>query len=175
MLNFLYNLLNYFANFLVAAFFVLLGGIAILLPWSITMRTELVSLILENSIAISLIGFVVLLVGIAMLISLWMSTKKRYYYLRVSNKLVAVDEALIQTYVEAYWRQLFPVEEVPSRLVLKRNKIKIVANLPYKAPEERKLFLEKVQADLQDIFRRILGYSQDFSLAISFQPKKDVA
>lgn len=172
MFNFLFNAVYYFISFAIGLFFLLLGLIAMALPWSTLIRTNLIELILENSIAISLFGFGFLIVGVTFLVSLWGRTKRRYYYKRVTNDLVAIDETIIRHYLEEYWMRLFPHQQIPTRLSLRKNRIKVDADLPYKPAEERKVFMEQIQSELKDLFQRVLGYSHDFTLAISFQSKK---
>lgn len=172
MFTLLYKFLYYIISFVVAAFILCLGIIAAILPWSASVRTDFITLILENSVAISLFGFGFIIVGAGMFINLWMNAKRSYYYVRVGGKSVAVDEEIIQHYLEAYWKHLFPKHEIPCKLILKKNKIKIIADLPYAPPDERKLFIERIQEDLQDILMKILGYSREFVLSVSFQPNK---
>lgn len=172
MLTFFYNIFYYFISFVLAAFLLLLGVIAIIFPWSAAIRTDLVTLILENSLAISLFGFGFLIIGVFMLISLWLSLKKKYYYIRVDSQAIAVDESIIQYYLEEYWKQLYPAREIPSRLIVKRNKIKIIADLPYAPPEERKASIARIQNDLRDLLQRILGYSHNFVISLSFKANK---
>lgn len=171
MLTFFYNLLYNFISFVFAAFFLLLGVLAVILPWSTAVRTDLVSFILENSLAISLFGFAFLIIGGFILISLLLRLRKRYYYLRVNQYAITVDETIIQHYLEEYWKKKFPQSEIPNRLILKRNKIKIVADLPYRPKEERKQSIATIQNDLKDLLQQIFGYSQSFKLRLSFKSK----
>lgn len=171
MLTYFYNVLYYFISFLFATFFLLLGILATILPWSTAVRTDLVSLILENSLAMSLFGFGFLVIGGFILISLLLRLRKRYYYIRVDHHAITVDETIIQHYLEEYWKQKFPNREIPSRLILKRNKIKIVADLPYSPKEERKKSISVIQNDLRDLLEKILGYSHSFVLRLSFKAK----
>lgn len=172
MLTLLFNLLYYLVSFVVAGFFLLLGVIGMLLPWSPNVRTELIMFILENSIAISLFGFVFVIVGMTLLINLSSITKRRYYYVRSGHRAIIVDEAILHHYLESYWKQLFPRHDVPHHLVIKKNKIRIVADLPYAHPDERKPILDRIQDELQDILTRVLGYSQELVLAVNFQTRQ---
>lgn len=171
MLTLLFNLFYYLVSFVVAGFFLLLGVIGIILPWSPNVRTELIMFILENSIAISLFGFVFLVLGITLLINLSSITKRRYYYVRGGQRAIIVDEAILQHYLESYWKELFPLHDVPHHLVIKKNKIRIIADLPYTETDERKPLLDRIQDELGDILNRVLGYSQELVLAVNFQTK----
>lgn len=171
MFNFLFNFLYYLVTIVIGVFFLALGIFAMVLPWSSSMRTELIEFVLSNSIAISLFGFAFLVIGLTVLINLYLSSKRRYYYVRVGRRSIAIDEEIIQQYLHSYWRQLFPEDDVPTRLTLKRNKIKVFAELPHVPVNEQKAFIEHIKEDLQDIFVRILGYSHEFMLSLRFQSK----
>jgi hypothetical protein len=132
----------------------------------------MIEFILENSIAISLFGFGFIILGSIMVVNLYIGAKRSYYYVRAGNRSIAIDEEIIQQYLHSYWKRLFPLEEIPTRLVLKKNKIKIIADLPHTPASEQKHFIERIQHDLEDIFSRILGYSHEFVLAINFQKEQ---
>lgn len=167
MFNFLYSVVS----FVIALFFIALGIIGVLLPWSTTLRTDMIEYILANSIAISLFGFGFMIVGGTMVLNLILSNRKKYYYSKVGNNFIAVDEVVIAQYLRSYWEQIFPHQEVPTQLVLKKNIIRITADLPYKPAEEQKMFVEHVKQDLRNIFTQVLGYPNEFFLSVSFQPK----
>lgn len=167
MFNFFYSLIS----FVIALFFITLGIIGVLLPWSATLRTDMIEFILANSIAIALFGFGFIIVGGTMLLNIILSAKKKYYTSRVGSNFVAVDEVVIAQYLRSYWEQLFPHNEVPTQIALKKNIIRITADLPYKPPEEQKMFVENVKQDLRNIFTQVLGYPHEFLLSLSFQSK----
>lgn len=169
MFNVLFNSLYYVLSFSLAIFFIFLGVIGIMLPWSPIIRTDMIQYILENSIAISLFGFGFTVIGVFMGISLYLNTKRQYYYIRAGKLLTIVDEVIIQQYLESYWKQVFPQHLIPTRLSLKKNKIKIMADLPHIPRSEQKEFILKVEQDLQETFARIFGYSREFILALNFQ------
>lgn len=168
----MFNLLYYLIVFVIAIFFVILGLIAAILPWSTGLRTDIVEFILANSIAISLFGFGFMIIGGIMILNLILNARRKYYHARVGSNLVTIDEAVIQRYLQAYWERLFPNKEVPTRLVIKKNKIKITADLPYTPQNEQEEFITQVKQDLREIFTKILGYPNEFVLSLSFQSKK---
>lgn len=172
MFSFLFNFLYSLVSFIVGFFFILLGILCLILPWSPMIRTDLIEFILANSIAISLYGFGFIVVGLTTVVNLYLSTKRRYTYVRGGTRSIAIHEEIIQQYIASYWKQAFPQHEVPMRLILKRNSVKVIADLPYTPVAERKLFIERIEQDLQDILTRILGYSHEFILALSFQKKE---
>lgn len=164
-----YSLISLF----VALFFLLLGSLAIMLPWSPVARTDLVMFILEDSLAIFLFGFVFLAIGIAIVTQIILSARKNYYRLKSSPRAISVDEAVITNYINSYWKDLFPKTYIPSSLNLKKNKIHITADLPYIPQSEQKELLEKIKTDLDELLASLLGYRDIFYLSASFQPKRN--
>ncbi len=171
MFSFLYNFLYYIVSVVIALFFICFGLVAILLPWSPYFRTDVVIFILENSITISLFGYGFVVVGITLLIGLYLNTRRKTYYMRTGKKTIAIDEEIVQQYLNSYWQRLYPNQQIPSHMVLKKNRIKVVADLPYASPAEQKTLMQTIQEELQDIFSRLLGYSHELVFAISFQRK----
>lgn len=171
MFTFLFNVFYYLISFSLAVFFLFLGILGILLPLSPLIRTDLVQFILENSVAICLFGFGFTVIGLIMIINLYLGTKRTYYYIQTGHRLAAVDEAILQDYLDTYWKQLFPQHAIPSKLTLKKNKIKVIADLPYMPKEDQKQLLERIQQDLQETFYKLLSYTQEFTIAVSFAKK----
>lgn len=171
MFNFLFKFLYSLLSFALALFFIVLGLIAVILPLSFEVRIAFIEFITHNYLAISIFGYGFFVIGVAMLVNLYFATKRHYYYVKVKPHLVAVDEAVIHHYLQDYWKQLFPHQEIPTRLLLKRNKIKVIADLPYTPAEEQMACIEQIKLDLHHIFSQLLGYSQEFMLSISFKRK----
>jgi len=142
-----------------------------MIPWSPEIRSNIIDFFLENTIAISLFGFGFFVIGLTMLVNFYLSSKRRYYHLKVGERSVAIDEVVIRQCLQSYWEQVFPNQDVPTRLLLRKNKIKVIADLPYVPKEERSTVLERIQNDLHEIFSKTLGYTQKFLLSITFQPE----
>ena len=172
MLNFLYNLLYSTVSVVIGLFFILLGLLGILLPWSPHIRTDFIQFILENSIAISLFGFGFIVIGAIVVIEVYSNMRRKIYYVRRGKKSIIIDEEIMKNYLQSYWKQSYPKQDIPSRLLIKKNRIKIVAELPFVPKLEQESLVEHIQDDLQDIFSRLLGYSHDLVLAASFQPAR---
>src|SRR5262245_47693607 len=114
MRNVFYSLLS----LIVALFFILLGIIGILLPWSTTVRDDLIQFLINDSLAISLFCFVLMMIGLGIVIHIAMSARHSYYYIKSKGNPTWVDENIIQDYLETYWKQLFPKAHVINRLML---------------------------------------------------------
>lgn len=158
-------------NFVNALFFILIGVVGIVIPWSINVRTLLTRFIFEDSLAISLFGFAFFIIGLAMFINILLNMKRRHYRISSLNATTTVDEAVIQEYLNTYWKQLFPENDIPCHLYLKKNIIHIAVDLPYLPIQEQKPLLERIRQDLIGIFAKVLGYKEEFFLSASFQTK----
>jgi len=156
----------------IALFFIFFGVICVIIPWFPDAQTTLIQFILEYSIAITFFGTGALLIGLAIVINILLNAKRRYYSVRSGDSSILVDEALIQEYLDSYWKQLFPDHSIPNHSTLKRNKIRIKADLPFLPEPQQKLLLERIKNDLKNIFAEVLGYQNEFTLIISFQPEK---
>jgi hypothetical protein len=164
------NLFYSLINIAIAIFFLVLGLVAIMLPWSPMVRTDVIQFILEDSIAIFLFGFVFLIIGLVLVIYTLLSTRRSYYRLKGGPQSILIDEQVVQDYLDSYWKHLFPQAVVPNRLQIKKNKIHLVADLPYVPAAEQKQLLESIKADLTEMFSSFLGYKEPFYLSASFQP-----
>lgn len=164
MTRFIYSLIS----FLIALFFILLGCICILIPWSSTIRQEVISLITDHSLTISLFGFSFIAIGIAVAVQILLASRRTYYQYKVDNNHVQIDESIIQRYLESYWQELFPNQIIPCHITVKGNKINVTADLPHVPDQQQEDLLIGIQQELGDIFGDFLGYRDEFHLAINF-------
>ncbi len=149
----------------------LVGLVCLIFPWSQTMKNEIISFILNNSTAIFLLGFVLFFIGLGRIFFILRGMKSTYFHLRSGQKPIWIDESIIQDYLDNYWKTLFPHSTVSNRVILKKNKIYLVADLPYVARDEQKELVHKIKKDLSDMLSLMLGYKDSFTLSASFQPK----
>lgn len=171
MVKFLYS----FINCLIALFFILLGVIALILPWSPLVRSDIVQFILEDHAAISLFGFGFVAIGVGIIVSIIQYDRKRSYVIHSGHHSALVNETIAQHYLDSYWQQLFPKVQIPCRIQIKKKQIKIFAELPYVPVEEQQSLVTHIQAELDDILKRILGFREESVLHINFQSKKNAA
>lgn len=166
MIHIFYSLIT----FIIALFFIILGALAIMVQASHDIRSEVIGFILEDTMFLSLFGIASLLIGIAIVFYLIASFKRRYFKIKSkNNNAFYLDENLFQDYMKSYWKQLFPKQDVPNHVVLKKNKVMITADLPYVPEPQQKALLARIDRDLKDIFIRLLGYRQEYVVSISFQ------
>lgn len=142
------------------------------MPWFPEMRANLITFLLENSIAISLFGFAFLTIGTVMVMNFLLGMQRKYYEFKIGQHSVNVDEELVNSYLQIYFKELFPSQEVPCRLIIKQNRFHITADLPCVPSSQRSILLEKIKNDLNELFSNQLGYESDFYLSTSFQPEK---
>ena len=165
--HFFYSLLS----FVIALFFLMIGVVVALIPLSSEIRTDIVSFILEDSTILLIFGVPCLLIGIGILFNAILGLKRHSYYIKSKNLLVRIDEGVVQDYLDTYWKQLFPNQEVANKVSIRRSKVYIVADLPYMPVPDQKATLERIQNDLDDVFSQTLGYHKEYFLDISFKPK----
>ena len=168
MSNFFYSLIS----LIISLFFILVGIVAIMIPWSEDTRTSLIQFILEDSLAISLFGFTIMVIGLAIAINILLGTRRRYYHITSHEAPADVDEAIVQQYLTSYWKQLFPGSDIPCRLTIKNNKFHISVDFPYLPLDEQKELLERIKRELRITFAKVLGYHEDFHLSATFQAAK---
>jgi hypothetical protein len=163
------SLLYSFIRFFIGLFFILLGLIGIILPWSNAVRLAVIQFIQDEPLTLSLFGLSFILIGLALLTHLLMASKRHYYQVRSGDQSVTVDQSVIQQLVEAYWKERFPDRDIPCELRLKKNKIYLTADLPYLAANEQKPFLNQIKRELESHFKQLLGPQAEFNLFVSFQ------
>lgn len=166
MSNFFYSLLS----FVVALFFIMLGVFALLISLSPDVRTDIITFVLEDSVVLYIFGISFILIGLGIVFNVILGLKRHAYYIKSKNLTVRVDEGVVQDYLNTYWKQLFPHNDIANKVTIKRNKVHIVADLPYMPISEQKATLERIQNDLDDVFSQTLGYRNEYLLNISFKP-----
>lgn len=159
-------------SFVIALFFILIGIVGVMIPWSINVKTLLTKFIFEDSLAISLFGFAFFLIGLAMIADFFLSLRRRHYTISSLKATTTVDEVVIKGYLDTYLKQLFPKNEIPCQLTMKENKIHISVDLPYLPIQEQKPLLERIRKELIGLFAQILGYRDEFFLSASFQNQR---
>lgn len=168
MINFLYS----FITFIIALFFILLGTLTLLLPWSERIQGLAIHFIHENQWSWNLFGLGLLTIGFGLAIYLWITSRRRYHTFKIGLNEVIISDHVIDDYLRTYFAKLFPTQEVPYRFTVKKNKLKVVADFPFLPIEDQKELLNKVSHDLTEILRDFLGYRKTFELSISFEKHK---
>jgi len=166
------NLFHSLVSLFIALFFVMIGLVGAMIPWSSSTRNLLIRFITEDSIAISLFGFAFLFIGLAIAGDIIFNMRRRHYSISSLKGTATVDKAVIQEYLDQYWKSLFPENDIPCFLALKDNKIHISVDLPHLPIQEQKPLLERIRKDLMSLFAQVLGYRDEFFLSASFESMK---
>lgn len=156
-------------SFILGIFFFLIGIFGIILPWSSFLQRAATDLIVNHTLILSLFGIGFTLMGISIAAYAILNISRRYAYIKLGNRSVALDEALIKQYLQDYWKRKFPSAQVPFYMSIRKNSIQIVADLPPMPEGEQDQFLEKIQNDFSDLFDRRLGYPNEVHLVAHFQ------
>lgn len=160
----------YLTTRLVLGIFLLLIGLyGVLISWFSFLQMQLIELITQHTLILSLFGLGVALIGVSILVHAILQSKRHYYHIYVGKALATVDENLIQGYLHHYWQQQFPHHSIPSHLTIKKKSIHILVDLPFVPPEKQKAFLDQVEKDFTILFDRLLGYPYAVYLNASFQ------
>jgi len=105
----------------------------------------------------------------ALTLAFFIHERKTYYTVRSGENPVIVHDAVIQHYVEDYWKKRFPQHPIPQTSILSNSTISIKASFPYVPKDRQQLFLKMSEKDLSNIFKEMLGYQATFFLSASFK------
>lgn len=159
-------------SLLVAFFFIVLGLMGMILPWSVTARTAVIEFLLLNTITLSIFGFFFFVVGVATIFYIFETSKRRYIRITKEGYKTEISEAVVNDYLSSYFRELFPRTDIPFKTELKKKRAEITIDLPFVTKDEQKDLLEKIEKELSNLFRDILGYRKELRLIISFEAEK---
>lgn len=169
--------LSYFtvlaASVLIGAFFCFIGGYIFILPWSSSLQEKAIQFALEKTLIPMLYGSGLVLTGILLIIFTLWQLRRRFVQVRIGTLAITLDENVIRNYLDSYWKQYFPTENVFYTLSFKKKALEITAELPHVSYLEQKHILEQIKDDFGDLFSRILGYPYDVHLFASFQIRKE--
>lgn len=162
----LYTLLSLILSF----FFVAVGVSALTISFSAYARSELITFLLENTNLIILFGLLFIAIGIISFFYLIQSTKRKYYTLKSQQLEIDVSESVMLKYLKSYFRELYPYNDVPCQIELKKRRAEVTADLPFVPLADQKDLLKRIEEDLTSIFRDQIGYRNELKVSISFSP-----
>jgi hypothetical protein len=157
------------SSFIVAVLFVLTGIICMSLPWLPEVHTSILRFLIEHTLFISLIGLLMLISGVAALSYIIINSSKRTFYVKKGTYSVGVDRKVLEGYLEQYLKDLSPSEDVPHQLIIRKRRILISTDFPYKPKPEQEPLAEKIYDDLVQLLEEKFGCKKDLYLSISFQ------
>lgn len=157
-------------SLLLSLFFITLGLASLIIPWSAYARTELITFLLENTILLTFFGFTLLTLGLITLFYIIQNSKRKYFTIKSNQLETEVSETVISKYLSSYFRELYPLNDVACKVELKKRKALVIADLPYVPENEQKELLKKIEEDLTDLFRDVIGFRHELKVSISFSP-----
>lgn len=162
------NVLFSAVHFFVCVILLALGGSLVAVAKIDHLKILISSVVFEKASTLANAGYLVLAGAGILFFCLSLMHRGRSYSFKMKNNKVSMGKSLIQNYVEAYWKTLFPdTKLIPEVLIYHRNKIEVFAQLPDLKEEEQTQLLEKIENELGELFAEKLGYEKDFQLTIS--------
>jgi hypothetical protein len=164
----MYNLFSKTAKIITGILFILAGTIAILIPWLPSIRTEIVYFILEKSMILFVMGVALLIIGLAMIAYVRLSTGQRTFYVRHAPHPVEVKLDTVSGYLNTYFKEMFPGMEIPHEVILHRNKIRLYVDFPYIIKEEQEPLTDRLYEELAGVLDEKLGCTYPLELSVSY-------
>lgn len=156
-------------HFLFVIFVFAVGIFFLFLPKTPQLRLYLSQILSEEPQLFSWIGFLCLLLGIALFIALFPTHRGSYYKVRMKRHDLSIDLHLVRGYAQKYWNELFPGHEVMVKVSLcpKLNLLEFTAEVPVLAAgEDHSAKLQKIEKDFGDILAQYLGYDREFLVTL---------
>lgn len=164
------NIFYTIISFIVSILFILTGVVCVSLPWLPDVHTSILRFLIENTLFISLIGLLILAAGVAALCYTILNSSRGTFYIKRGNYSVGVDRKVLEGHLVQYLKELYPSEEIPHQLIIRRRKILISTDFPYRPKNEQEPLAEKIYDDLTQLLEEKFGYKKELYLSISFQP-----
>ena len=109
-----------------------------------------------------------LAIGCGMIAGLLKLNRRTYYHVRTGDRSIAVDEAVIEGYLQRYWETLFPGKEVSSDVTIQSNQIEVSTDLPHIPFNQQRDLLKRIERELADVFDKVLDSDQEFLFSANF-------
>jgi hypothetical protein len=159
--------------FVVALF--LLGGLFLGLSHVPQFRDRIAQFFLSDSESLMSIGYAILGVATLLFSGFYAMHRGSYFQVEMGSSRLDVDPSVIQNYVQSYWNDIFPEQQLETQILLRRNKkIEILAEMPPMADEELTELLTQIETELSCLLEHILGYRSDFLITVTSTCKKPV-
>lgn len=169
--------LSYFivlaASLVIGAFFCFIGSYIFILPWSASLQEKAMQFVLEKTFIPMLYGLGFILAGIFLIFFTLWQLRHRFVQVRIGTLAITLDENVIRKYLDSYWKEYFPSENIFYTISFKKKALEITAELPPLPYLEQKHILEQIKDDFSDLFSRILGYPYDVHLFANFRIRKE--
>lgn len=101
--------------------------------------------------------------GVLLLVGFYRMHRGVYYQICMQTQTAFVDPQLIQKYVEAYWKECLPDQELLIQVrVTAQQKIEIYMQ----SKLDQQALLTRAEADLGNLLKEQFGYSRDFLFSV---------
>ena len=147
----------------------LVGGILLVaLPLTHEYYEPLIGLISLYPWAAPLIGITLAAIGLS-LFSWTSSLLRKGHYEQVPGIVkIWVEEGVFEKSLQSYWQAKFPEETLSCHAMIRKNKLHIIAEVPrLDDKKDKKELFEEVRGEIREDLYRTLGYTGDFTLALS--------
>lgn len=152
-----------------ALFLLLAGMMAMLLPWAPGVRGAIALFFAEGGWLLPLSGLLLFGGGVAAFVILIGAAKRRCYRIERPALAILVEEGAVGSYVTRYLEALFPSSEVPYRLIIDQQRIRISAELPPTPVEEQRVLAERIHRELAATLYSYIGYSHPLAFSAYFR------
>jgi len=165
------NVLFSAIHFFVVFFVLLVGAFSLALSKLVTLRNLLMESLLARQSFFFVFGYVLLGVGMALLIGLFVLNGKRYYQIKMLPHRMSVDLPMIQDYLEEHWKRRFPHEKILFNVFYTPlKKIELIVEVPDSlSSEEQNELIQRAEKEIGSFFADKLGYVRAFNLIVQFK------
>lgn len=151
--------------FVVAVF--LLGGLFIGLEHAPQFRSAVAEFFFSSTSSFSAIGYTILGVACLLLLGFYVMNRGVYYQVEMGDHRCQVEPKIIRSYVQGYWKEIFPEQNCQADVVFHANQeIEVLAELPGLCLEQHKVFLSQIEKDLGDLLASHFGYQRPFLVTV---------
>lgn len=148
----------------------LCGVVALILFCSPIVRFQFSHWIAQEGYELLWIGMGILFLSFLLFALSTRLYKTQYYQVQMGfpGRSASIDLDVVRSLAGRYWQNHFPSVKPQVDVLLRDDTtLELFAELPSLLPEEHKVLLQKIEADLSRQLARHLGYRKPFFLTIS--------
>lgn len=146
---------------------IFLGGVLFFIP-SLSLQ-ELSQVALHFKIPLIYLPFFPVIVGTLILAACFRLNRRRYLLCKMGG--FSVEDRLVAYFIEEKLQQMFPGKKVECDVLIKgKEKVEILANIPYVSEKNRQEIFEKIEVLLSALLRKQCHFQKDFIFNVGFLP-----
>jgi hypothetical protein len=154
-------------QFLFAVFVMLLGGAFVRLHYAAHLRMGISRFFSETTIPFLLIGFIIFACGVLLLLGFYRMNRGVYYRIKMGRREHAIDPAVLHSYVDNYWKEVFPHCAFSTAVHISHGqKIEIYVEIPLSLNIDHKAVMEEAESKLSHILSKYIGHNKTFTLSV---------